>query len=126
MRSHRVLGREPHRRRPIGRRSRLWVSVEGLMKPLLGAYGFRLSGVEAATELLARAEPEWPELEVVAVTDGTPPPPHDRVSEDRAELILRSGGWVEVDRAASRAIYHLHHRVRDGDLLHPYLAPVAA
>jgi hypothetical protein len=96
------------------------------MKPSLGAYGFRLSGIDAAKQLLARAEPEWPELELLAVTDGAPPPPHDRVSEDRAELILRSGGWVELERDASRATYHLHRSVRDGDLLHPYLAPVAA
>jgi hypothetical protein len=96
------------------------------MKPLLGAYGFRLSGVDAATELLARTEPDWPELKLLAVTDDAPPPPHDRVSEDRAELILRSGRWVELDRDASGATYHLHRRVRDGDLLHPYLAPVAA
>ncbi len=96
------------------------------MKPPLGAYGFRLSGVDAATELLAPVEPDWPELELLAVVDDAPPPPHDRVSEDRAELTLRSGGWVELDRDASRATYHLHRRVRDGDLLHPYLAPVAA
>ncbi len=94
--------------------------------PLLGAYGFRLSGIDAATELLARAEADWPELELCAITDDAPPPPYDRVFEDRAELILRSGGWVELDRVAARATYHLPHRVRDGDLLHPYLAPVAA
>ena len=56
---------------------------------LLGAYGFRLTGLDAATELLARAEPDWPELELRALTGDARPPPHDRVSEDRAELILR-------------------------------------
>jgi hypothetical protein len=92
----------------------------------LGAYGFRLSGVDAAARLLTPAEPQWPKLDLVSVIDDSQPPPHDRVHEDRAELILRSGGWVELDRGASRATYHLHHRPRDGDLLHPYLAPVAA
>jgi hypothetical protein len=92
----------------------------------LGAYGFRLAGLDAAARLLARAEPEWPELVLDRVIDDAAAPSHDRVGEDRAELILRSGGWVELDRAASKATYHLHHRPRDGDLLHPYLAPVAA
>jgi hypothetical protein len=92
----------------------------------LGAYGFRLSGLDAAAELLARADPDWPALELLALTDDPPPPPHDRVTEDRAELILRSGGWVDLDRVASQATYHLQQPVRDGDLLHPYLAPVAA
>lgn len=92
----------------------------------LGAYGFRLSGVDGATRFLARVEPEWPKLDLFAVTDGVPAPPHDRVLDDRAELVLRSGGWVELDRDRSRATYHLHERPRDGDLLHPYLAPVAA
>jgi hypothetical protein len=102
------------------------VPTERDVKASLGAYGFRLSGVDAAARLLARAEPEWPKLELLAVTDGAAAPPHDRVLEDRAELVLRSGGWVELDRDASRATYHLPHRPRDGDLLHPYLAPVAA
>jgi hypothetical protein len=95
-------------------------------KPPLGTYGFRLSGVDAAAELLGRALPDWPELELRAVTDDAPPPPHDRVSDDHAELVLRSGGWVELDREPRRATYHLQRRLRDGDLLHPYLAPVAA
>ena len=92
----------------------------------LGAYGFRLSGVDAAARLLTRAELEWPELTLVAVIDDTEPPQHDRVSARSAELVLRSGGWVGLDRATSHATYHLHHRPRAGDLLHPFLAPVAA
>lgn len=96
------------------------------MNASLGAYGFRLSGVDGAARLLTRADPAWPELDLVAGVDDSPPPPCDRVHEHRAELVLRSGGWVELDRAASRATYHLRHRPRDGDLLHPYLAPVAA
>lgn len=95
------------------------------MNASLGAYGFRLTGVNEA-RLLTPAQREWPKLDLVVAADGAPPPAQDRVREDRAELVLRSGGWVELDRGASRATYHLHDRPRDGDLLHPYLAPVAA
>jgi hypothetical protein len=92
----------------------------------LGAYGFRLPDLAAAERLLTRAEPAWPRLTLVRLVDDTPGPPHDHVSEDRAELMLRSGGWVELDRASAQATYHLRHMPRDGDLLHPYLGPVAA
>jgi hypothetical protein len=92
----------------------------------LGAYGFRLSDLPAAARLLSRAEPEWPKLTLVRHVDDARKPPHDRVGADRAELVLRSGGWVELERASARATYHLRHVPRDGDLLHPYLGPVAA
>lgn len=92
----------------------------------LGAYGFRLHGVDAAAHLLTRAEPAWPELALIRRVDDTPGPAQDRVGEDRAELVLRSGGWVELHRADAHATYHLRQAASDGDLLHPYLAPVAA
>jgi hypothetical protein len=99
--------------------------LSGEIAPL-GAYGFRLSGVDDAARLLTHAERQWPELTLVALVDEGEPPPHDCVSAQSAELVLRSGGWVELDRATSRATYHLHHRPREGDLVHPFLAPVAA
>jgi hypothetical protein len=82
--------------------------------------------VDSAANLLSSAEPAWPALTLVRLLDETPPPPHDRVGESRAELVLRSGGWVELDRSDARATYHLRHHASDGDILHPYLAPVAA
>jgi hypothetical protein len=92
----------------------------------LGAYGFRLHGIDAAAHLLTSAEPAWPELTLVRSVDDTRGPQRDRVDEDQAELVLRSGGWVELRRADARATYHLRQPASDGDLLHPYLAPVAA
>jgi hypothetical protein len=92
----------------------------------LGAYGFRLPGLSGAARLLGPAEGSWPELTLIRVVDNTAAPPHDRVDTDRAQLVLRSGGWVELERVGFRATYHLRHYPRDGDILHPYLAPVAA
>lgn len=93
---------------------------------LRGAYGFRLSGVPEAAPLLIEAPAHWPRLELRhRRLEGTGPP-GDRVERDRVELRLHTGGWVELDRTASHATFHLPRRPADGALVHPYLAPVAA
>jgi hypothetical protein len=89
-----------------------------------GAYGFRLKGLADAGILLVPAPPGWPELEIARAPE-TPGPPADRVGPDRAELRLLSGGWVGIDRAPGRAVYHLPRPLDDGAIVHPYLAPVA-
>jgi hypothetical protein len=89
-----------------------------------GAYGFRLDGLPGATDLLVAAPPGWPPLTIERAPDSDGPPA-DRVGPDRAELRLLSGGWVGIDRAPGRAVYHLPRPVDDGALVHPYLAPVA-
>jgi hypothetical protein len=74
--------------------------------------------------MLVDAPDSWPELAIerAPANDG---PPLDRVGPERAELRLASGGWVGIDRAPGRAVYHLPSPLDDGALLHPYLAPVA-
>jgi hypothetical protein len=89
-----------------------------------GAYGFRLNGLPEAADLLVDAPPAWPDLEIQRAPDSQGPPA-DRVGPERAELRLLSGGWVGIDRAPGRAVYHLPRPVDDGALVHPYLAPVA-
>jgi hypothetical protein len=89
-----------------------------------GAYGFRLQGLPGAADLLVAAPSGWPDLEIARAPESEGPPA-DRVGPDRAELRLLSGGWVGIDRAPGRAVYHLPRPVDDGALMHPYLAPVA-
>jgi hypothetical protein len=89
-----------------------------------GAYGFRLHGLAHAGELLVDAPPGWPPLEIARAPDREGPPA-DRVGPERAELRLASGGWVGIDRAPGRAVYHLPQPLDDEALVHPYLAPVA-
>jgi hypothetical protein len=89
-----------------------------------GAYGFRLEGLDGARSLLVPAPPVWPLLRI-SVAEDVPGPPFDRVGPERAELKLATGGWVGIDRAPGRAVFHLATRVDDAALVHPYLAPVA-
>jgi hypothetical protein len=96
------------------------------MRVARGAYGFRLIGVERAHSLLVDVRPGCPALEIVCRPITGPGPPADRVSEERVELRLQTGGWVELDRMPARAAFHLQARPDDGALVHPYLAPVAA
>jgi hypothetical protein len=91
-----------------------------------GAYGFKLAGLERARHLLVPAPATWPALEIaVAERQSAPAPPLDRVGPDRAELRLASGGWVAIERAPGRAVYHLPEAPDPAALVHPYLAPVA-
>jgi hypothetical protein len=91
--------------------------------PSVGAYGLRLLGV--GPELLLPAEPGWPALELVrAVGPGS----HflDRMTDERAEIVLANGGDIVVERRPARAVFTVPADVGDGELVHPYLAPVAA
>jgi len=97
------------------------VSAEGR-----GAYGFRLDGVAGAQDLLVPSPPAWPPLDLVRADGAAGAPDIDRIGPDRAVLPLQSGGWVDLDRAAGRATFHLDPQPPDGDLVHPYLAPGAA
>jgi hypothetical protein len=90
-----------------------------------GAYGLRLDVPQEARRLLGPAEPDWPRLELSSVVGETAPGP-ERVTEDRAELTLRTGGRVVVDRAAGRAEYTTPRPLGADELVHPYLAPAAS
>ena len=68
----------------------------------VGAYGLALSGVNSAASALVPAEPEWPTYTLVN-TIGQAERLMDRLGEDRAELRLRSGGTILVDRAEARS-----------------------
>jgi hypothetical protein len=90
-----------------------------------GAYGLRLAGVEAAADLLLPAEPSWPLIELSASV-GDVSPEVQWVRRDTALLRLRAGGQVEIDWIHGRAHFTLPQPVTAAELLHPYLATVAA
>lgn len=94
--------------------------------PERGAYGFRLRGLDRARELLVDAPADWPQLELGWRVDGGPLPERELVSEQRAELLLTSGGSVSLERDGLRAYYVLPRTPPDAALVHPHLAPVAA
>ncbi len=91
----------------------------------LGAYGFRLTGVPEARELLVEAPDAWPRLELVRVAPDGDRPLVEEVTADHARLWVPGGGWAELDRAASRARIRVPPGTTDGALVHPFLASVA-
>jgi hypothetical protein len=91
----------------------------------LGAYGIALRGLDEAAELLVPVDGGAPAYLVEsAVARAHPRPEH--VDDDRAELRLRSGGRVLIDRRGGRATFEVPHPVRPDELVHPYFAPAAA
>jgi hypothetical protein len=90
----------------------------------MGCYGFRVSGLPDAADLLLEAAPTWPELAVARAEPDGEPPVHDQVGDDRARLPLAGGGWMEV--TPGTVTFRAVRRRPDGDLVHPYLAPGAA
>ena len=91
----------------------------------LGAYGIRLNGLESASELLVAVDPSAPAY-AVSVVIGRADSFDEHVDDERAELRLRSGGQIVIDRAAATILYRVPHEVRPDELVHPYLAPAAA
>jgi hypothetical protein len=89
-----------------------------------GAYGFVLTGVEGAEELLV-AGPGWHPLALVRRV-GISDAEVDSLGEDRARLRLVGGGEVFLERDRARATYTTPKPLSTEDLVHPYLAPAAA
>jgi hypothetical protein len=90
-----------------------------------GAYGLRIGGVEGASDLLVPAAAAWPKLDL-AQQPGDGAIEVESVTEETAELRLRAGGRVDIDRRALTALYTVPHELRADELVHPYLAPAAA
>jgi len=97
----------------------------GQAASLRGAYGLRLSGLEAAEELLVPVSETAPAYEIESEV-GRPAPDPEFVDDDRGELLLRSGGRILIDRTAGKVSFVVPHEVRPDELVHPYLAPAAA
>jgi len=93
--------------------------------PGLGAYGLRLAGVEGADELLVPAEPTWPELRI-RTRIGRPTIEAEHVDADEARINLRNGGGIRIQRRRGLADFTVPQPLTPQELVHPYLAPVAA
>jgi hypothetical protein len=91
----------------------------------LGAYGLRLSGLEAAADLLVPVAASAPSYAIGSEV-GRPAQEPEFVDDNRAELLLRSGGRILIDRPGGRVSFVVPHEVRPDELVHPYLAPAAA
>jgi hypothetical protein len=92
----------------------------------VGAYGIRLTGLEAARSLLMPTAAGWPAFELVNRVQPGPYSEVERVGEQRAELRLRTGGRIFIDRSGGRAEFVTPRPLGSDELVHPYLAPVAA
>jgi len=90
-----------------------------------GAYGLRLSNVERARRFLVPARPAWPRVEVKRQL-GTGASRQEWLTESQALLKLQTGGEIRLDRERGRATYVVPRRLRAAELVHPFLAPVAA
>jgi hypothetical protein len=91
----------------------------------VGAYGLRLRGVEGANGLLGPAAAGWPTYEL-STCIGDPDASLQWVRPDEALVRLGGGGQVKIDRVSGRARFTMPVRPTAAELVHPYLAPVAA
>jgi hypothetical protein len=91
-----------------------------------GAYGFRIRGVEVPPSHLVKAPAHWPSIELRVRTSVTAAPTAEYLDGDTANLNVRSGGSVFIDRIGQRATFTLSARPPAAALLHPHLAAVAA
>lgn len=96
-----------------------------MSRPTHGAYGLALAGVDGARDLLVRAGAGWPAFELDWRAGGGVPE-RQWLRPDHALLRLWTGGQVEVDRRRGRALLTLPRQPTAAELVHPYLAPVAA
>lgn len=92
---------------------------------LRGAYGLVLDGVDEAEDLLVEADPAWPRV-ALSWRLGAGFLRDEQVTGERALIRLRTGGSIELDRAAGRAEYVVWRPLGAEELVHPYLGPVAA
>lgn len=75
--------------------------------------------------MLVGGRPHWPALRLVAEF-GDPPPAAERLTGERAELNLKTGGRLTVDRRQATARYQVPRALSKEELVHPFLAPAAA
>ena len=91
----------------------------------VGAYGLRLEGVEAGRPLLVPADPHWPTFQIRSEVGEPPWRQSDVVTDSEAELRLQTGGEVRIERDGL-VLFTTRRLVEGWELIHPYLAPVAA
>ena len=90
----------------------------------LGAYGFRITGLEDPGGHLLAVEPSWPTLRVEQVrAELEPTPPGTvRLDESRAEIWITDRDRVELDRETLTLRFQTTRPLADDVVVHPYLA----
>jgi hypothetical protein len=91
---------------------------------LRGAYGIRITGIADERAPLVEACPHWPHLRIVHER-GEPPPRPDRVTDAVADVGLKTGGRLTVERRLGVARDVVPRALSDEELVHPFLAPAA-
>jgi hypothetical protein len=97
----------------------------GEAKVAYGAYGVELRGLPSLEPWLLPTLAGWPAIEV----ERRVAPPSRRggfYCDGRMEVALASGGRIVVERAAARASVTSAELPSDEELIHPYLAYIAA
>jgi len=93
--------------------------------PAFAAYGLALRNVGLGPDTLVPADESWPALEILREV-GQVSPGLDRLSDRRAEIGLQAGGRVKIEREPLQARFETLAPLTDVELVHPFLAPVAA
>lgn len=96
----------------------------GLAPP--GAYGLHLLGVDGSRSLLVSADEAWPQLELVRRIGAATEAGGDSFRSSEARVRLSNGGEILIRREPGQAIFKAPQLPSVDELLHPYLAPVAA
>ena len=96
-----------------------------LAETAMGAYGLRISGIAEAQTMLVPSGRDWPHLRIVASLENPDARP-ELVTDLRADLSLKTGGRLTIDRDTGVARFAVPRRLTDHELVHPFLAPAAA
>jgi hypothetical protein len=102
-----------------------WRAPSAGAAPARGAYGLRLAGFDESGDLLGPAAPGWVPF-ALSSRPGDGAPVGQWLRPESARMNLASGGHVDIDWEQGRAVFTLERPVSGAELLHPYLAPVAA
>jgi hypothetical protein len=99
-------------------------------RPALGAYGFRLAGLQDAEHHLHEVPPDWRQLtlsfERPACGEATRAPGTIDITDDRAELWLAEAGRIIVTRDPLSVRFQTATPLTTDAVLHPFLGLPAA
>lgn len=91
-----------------------------------GAYGLRIDGIAGRDHLLVGADPSWPTVRLDVDVDDMPKHADEFVRPESAALNLKTGGRLTVQRSGGVALFAAGRPLTVDELIHPFLAPVAA
>jgi hypothetical protein len=100
--------------------------LPGAARTRLGAYGLELDlSSPLSASLLGPAAPGWPRVAVRQVC-GPAEAEDDRLDDERAAIMLAGGARLDIEASSRTAVFTVPTSLSGDELVHPYLAPVAA